>query len=118
MFGSRVSGSTKQRAGRPSGPTCCRKTAPLGVPVRKGGLVFMHRHTPHRSTPNFTNAVRWSLDLRYQPVGTPTGRPFHPAFVARSRSHPETVLTDHAAWDRLWSDALENSRGVSAHRTQ
>ena len=94
------------------------ETAPRAVPVRKGGFVFMHRHTPHRSTPNFTADVRWSLDLRYQPVGTPTGRPFHPAFVARSRSHPETVLTDHAAWDKRWAEALENSRGVSAHRVR
>ena len=97
-------------------PDLLPDTAPRAVPVHKGGIVFMHRYTPHRSTPNFTDAVRWSLDLRYQPVGTPTGRPFHPAFVARSRSHPETVLTDHAAWDRLWADALESSRGVSAHR--
>ena len=97
-------------------PDLLPDTPPRAVPVRKGGLVFMHRNTPHRSTPNFTDAVRWSLDLRYQPVGTPTGRPFHPAFVARSRSHPGAVQTDHAAWDRCWADALENSRGVSAHR--
>jgi phytanoyl-CoA hydroxylase len=97
-------------------PDLLPETTPVAVPVRKGGIVFMHRHTPHRSTPNFTDAVRWSLDLRYQPVGTPTGRPFHPAFVARSQSHPETVLTDHAAWDRLWAEALANAHGVSAHR--
>jgi phytanoyl-CoA hydroxylase len=97
-------------------PDLMPQTSPHAVPVRKGGLVFMHRHTPHRSTPNFTNAVRWSLDLRYQPVGTPTGRPFHPAFVARSRSHLETVLTDHAAWDRLWVAALESASGMAAHR--
>ena len=97
-------------------PDLLPDTAARAVPVRKGGLVFMHRHTPHRSTPNFTDAVRWSLDLRYQPVGTPTGRPFHPAFVTRSRSHPETVLTDHAVWDQQWAEALESSRGVSAHR--
>lgn len=99
-------------------PDLLPDTAPRAVPVRKGGLVFMHRHTPHRSTPNFTDAVRWSLDLRYQPVGTPTGRPFHPSFVARSRSHPETVLTDRAVWDWLWADALESSHGMSAHRVR
>lgn len=99
-------------------PDLLPETAPCAVPVRKGGVVFMHRHTPHRSTPNFTDDVRWSLDLRYQPTGTPTGRPFHPEFVVRSRSHPEQVLTDHAEWDRLWAEALVNSRGVSAHRTR
>jgi len=91
---------------------------PRPVPVRKGGIVFMHRHTPHRSTPNFTSGVRWSLDLRYQKTGTPTGRPFHPEFVARSRSHPGSVLTDHAEWSRRWVEALENSRGIQAHRVK
>ncbi|MDQ2686437.1 MAG: phytanoyl-CoA dioxygenase family protein [Armatimonadota bacterium] len=91
---------------------------PRAVPVKKGGLVFMHRWTPHRSTPNFTPDVRWSLDLRYQQMGTPTGRPFHPAFVARSASHPESVLTDHAEWSRLWTDALEKAQGVQAHRVK
>jgi phytanoyl-CoA hydroxylase len=90
--------------------------APMPVPVKKGGVIFMHRYTPHRSTPNYTDTVRWSLDLRYQPSGTPTGRPFHPEFVARSRSHSETVLTDHAAWSQRWQQALETSKGMRAHR--
>lgn len=89
---------------------------PRAVPVRKGGAVFMHRCTPHRSTPNYTEGVRWSLDLRFQPTGTPTGRPFHPEFVVRSRAHPETVFTDHAEWARRWVEALESSRGMRAHR--
>jgi ectoine hydroxylase-related dioxygenase (phytanoyl-CoA dioxygenase family) len=89
---------------------------PRPVPVRKGGMVFMHRCTPHRSTPNYSDGVRWSLDLRYQPTGTPTGRPFHPAFVVRSRAHPETVLTDHAEWARQWVEALEQAKGIRAHR--
>jgi phytanoyl-CoA hydroxylase len=90
--------------------------APRPVPVRRGGVVFMHRCTPHRSTPNRSEGVRWSLDLRYQPTGTPTGRPFHPEFVARSRARPETVLTDHAEWSRRWAEALEQSKGIRAHR--
>ena len=97
-------------------PNALPGVQPRPVPVRKGGAVFMHRCTPHRSTPNYTDGVRWSLDLRYQPTGTPTGRPFHPAFVARSRVHPESVLTDHAEWARLWTEALEQARGVHAHR--
>jgi phytanoyl-CoA hydroxylase len=89
---------------------------PCAVPVRKGGIVFMHRYTPHRSTPNYSDGVRWSMDLRYQPTGVPTGRPFHPDFVVRSPRNPESVLTDHAEWSRLWIDALANSQGIKAHR--
>jgi ectoine hydroxylase-related dioxygenase (phytanoyl-CoA dioxygenase family) len=91
---------------------------PRAVPVRKGGVIFMHRYTPHRSTPNFSDTVRWSLDLRYQPTGQPTGRPFHPDFVARSRRDPARVLTDHAVWSRRWVEALATSRGIQAHRVK
>jgi ectoine hydroxylase-related dioxygenase (phytanoyl-CoA dioxygenase family) len=85
--------------------------------VRKGGVVFMHRCTPHRSTPNRTDTVRWSLDLRYQPTGQPTGRPFHPEFVARSRRAPETVLRDYATWASRWEEALAKP-APPAHRVR
>lgn len=98
-------------------PEAVPDIAPRAVPVKAGGVVFMHRHTPHRSTPNFSDHVRWSLDLRYQPTGQPTGRTAHPAFVARSASHPDSVLTGHAAWDALWRDHLDHPRGQAVHRT-
>ncbi len=91
---------------------------PRAVPVRKGGIVFMHRWTPHRSTPNFTDGVRWSIDLRYQPTGQPTGRPFYPDFVARSRRNPASELRDHAEWSRRWAEALAKAQGVQAHRVK
>jgi ectoine hydroxylase-related dioxygenase (phytanoyl-CoA dioxygenase family) len=90
--------------------------APRPVPVKQGGVVFMHRHMPHRSTPNFTDRVRWSLDLRYQPTGVPTGRTAHPDFIARSAARPETALTDYAEWVAMWEDALAHPRGIAAHR--
>lgn len=99
-------------------PDLLPDTPPRAVPVRKGGIVFMHRYTPHRSTPNYSSSVRWSMDLRYQPTGQPTGRPFHPDFVARSRSHPETVLTDHSEWVRQWVAALAVSEGIKWHRVK
>lgn len=92
--------------------------SPRPVPVRKRGVIFMHRHTPHRSTSNHSRGVRWSVDLRYQPAGTPTGRPFHPDFVARSRTIPADSLIDHAEWSRLWIEALANPPTRSAHRVK
>ncbi len=86
------------------------------VPVKKGGVIFMHRHTPHRSTPNYSQQVRWSVDLRYQPTGTPTGRPFHPEFIVRSRRDPSLVCTDFDEWSRRWEEALANSERMKAHR--
>jgi ectoine hydroxylase-related dioxygenase (phytanoyl-CoA dioxygenase family) len=86
------------------------------LPMRKGSVLLMHKHTPHSSGRNTTDEVRWSIDLRYQAVGTATGRPFHPAFVVRSQRNPESVLTDYVEWCRLWAEALANSAGTRVHR--
>ena len=79
---------------------------PVTLPMEKGDVLFLHKEIPHRSTPNHSDTIRWSMDLRYQKTGTPTGRPFHPDFVVRSRVDPDSVLTDWAEWDRLWAAAL------------
>ena len=98
-------------------PDLMPEITPRAVPVGKGGMVFMHRHTPHRSTPNFSDHVRWSLDMRFQPAGTPTGRPFHPDFIARSQSNPDAVLTDWETWNRMWAEALAKP-SPGAHRVK
>ncbi|XP_064616893.1 uncharacterized protein LOC135480894 [Liolophura sinensis] len=36
------------------------------VPVKYGGFLLFHNITPHRSLPNVSNDVRWSVDLRWQ----------------------------------------------------
>ncbi len=78
---------------------------PTPVPMRAGDVLFFHRMTMHSSLPNVSNGIRWSFDLRYNPLGQHSGRPWFPGFVARSRAHPETELTDPAEWARLWHDA-------------
>lgn len=89
---------------------------PITLPMSPGSILLMHNHLPHRSTKNQTDGVRWSADLRYQKTGTPTGRPFHPEFVARSRSNPDSELTNHAMWCRMWETALAESQGIRQHR--
>ena len=88
----------------------------LNLPMKKGSVLLMHKEIPHRSTPNQSDAVRWSMDLRYQQTGTPTGRPFHPSFVVYSQSNPSSVLEDHETWSKMWGQALENSVGIQPHR--
>lgn len=88
----------------------------ITLPMRKGDVLLMHKHTPHSSSRNSSDGVRWSMDLRYQAVGTATGRPFHPAFVVRSRQDPASVLTDYGEWNRQWEDALTKHDGVRVHR--
>ena len=83
----------------------------------RGGVVFMTNITPHCSTPNYSDHVRWSIDLRYQSADVPNNvaalpkridpegkadpgfyakvqiacYPPEADFVVQSRKHPATV---------------------------
>ena len=78
---------------------------PIALPMTPGDILLMTQSTVHSSSDNITaDQVRFSLDLRFQPAGEPSGRPaFAPAgFVARSRAHPDIELHDPVAWARNW----------------
>ncbi len=76
------------------------------LPMRPGSALLMTSRTVHSSLDNVTeDQVRISFDLRYQPIGQPTGRPSFPGFVARSAGHPEAVLSNPAEWARMWYEA-------------
>jgi ectoine hydroxylase-related dioxygenase (phytanoyl-CoA dioxygenase family) len=75
------------------------------LPVKRGGIIIFHKQNIHCSKPNRSNRLRWSLDLRYHPIGQASGRPAFPGFVARSRANPESELTDPVSWNRMWQDA-------------
>ena len=107
---------TKRGLGTAIAPDVLPHAKIVPLPMHKGSVLLMHKHTPHCSTRNTTGGVRWSMDIRYQATGTPTGRPFHPHFVVRSRANPAAVLTDHAVWERMWVDALAQSKGMRVHR--
>lgn len=82
------------------------------VPMTRGSVIVMHRKTLHSSLPNLSDRMRWSLDLRYHPVGQPSGRAAFPGFVARSRRNPESELRDAAAWSDMWFETRRTlSRG-------
>ena len=82
------------------------------APVPLGGAVLLTNMTPHCSTPNTTDVIRWSIDLRYQGREVPTNAFEGPEefredapmeeiacyapegdFVVRSARHPKTVHT-------------------------
>ncbi len=79
----------------------------VALAMRPGDVLFLTMLTMHASLPNLSGDIRWSVDLRYQPIGQPTGRSWFPGFVARSRRDPERVLPDAAAWANLWREAKE-----------
>ena len=63
------------------------------LPLAAGGAILFNDRFIHSSTANNSNHVRWSVDLRYQPVDQDP-MPRHGAgFLARSRQHPERVAT-------------------------
>lgn len=70
-----------------------------------GGAALIQHKTVHRSFPNRSDHIRWSLDIRYSDYRLPTGRDQVPGFVARSAIDPDRVATGHEDWLRLMEEA-------------
>jgi phytanoyl-CoA hydroxylase len=77
------------------------------LPMEPGDVLFLTAHTLHSSLANKSDEIRWSFDLRYHPIGQPTGRPAFPGFVARSQADPSSELHEAAAWHRLWQETRD-----------
>ncbi|MDP6596779.1 MAG: phytanoyl-CoA dioxygenase family protein [Candidatus Poribacteria bacterium] len=63
------------------------------VKMEVGDVCVFNNLTFHRSLANKSDEIRWSIDLRYSPTGSPLEW-FHrkwPSFIARSQRRPETV---------------------------
>ncbi len=41
--------------------------------MRKGSVLLLNNTIPHRSTENLSNIIRWSIDVRWQHPGEPSG---------------------------------------------
>jgi len=79
----------------------------VALPVRAGSLVLLSKWTEHAALDNTSDRLRWSFDLRYQPIGQPSGRPAFPTFIARSRAHPESEMTDPSEYADQWEAARQ-----------
>ncbi|WP_168207297.1 phytanoyl-CoA dioxygenase family protein [Microlunatus elymi] len=66
---------------------------PVALPVRAGTAILFNDRLVHSSTPNDSDHVRWSVDLRYQPTDQDPMPQHGAGFLARSRSHPQRVAT-------------------------
>ena len=88
----------------------------LPVPLKRGSVLFLTKLTLHASFANNSDHVRWSFDLRYNPIGQNTGREAFPGFVARSKAHPETELHDAAEWAQLWYNARQHLSEIEMSR--
>ena len=70
-----------------------KKVQPLPLPLEAGGAILFNDRCIHMSTPNRSDHVRWSVDLRYQPTDQDPMPEHGAGFLARSRQHPERVAT-------------------------
>lgn len=69
------------------------KTETVALPVPEGSAILFNDRALHMSTPNQSDEVRWSVDLRYQPTDQDP-MPAHGAgFLARSYMYPDKVAT-------------------------
>ena len=65
----------------------------IALPVTAGSGILFNDRCIHSSTPNRSNGVRWSVDLRYQPTDQDPMPQHGVGFLARSHKHPERVAT-------------------------
>ena len=84
---------------------------PAPVPMRRGSVLLMHSRTVHSSLPNDTpDRVRLSLDLRYQSVPVPTGRPVFPSLLLRGQRRGIQVA-QWESWRAAWLAARDRLAG-------
>lgn len=70
-----------------------RKRPVIALPMSAGSAVMFNDRLLHMSTPNNSDHVRWSVDLRYQPTDQDPMPQHGVGFLCRSRAHPEKVAT-------------------------
>lgn len=97
-------------------PEFMPKTEAVDCVMKRGDVLLMSAYTPHRGQPNQTDFVRWSMDLRFQQTGTPTGRPFWPEFILQSKENPSSVQDSFDEWCTRWVTDMKNSKGTHLHR--
>ena len=71
-------------------------------PVPLGGVLLIQHKTIHRSVPNHSDHIRWSMDIRYSDPRMPTGRDGVPGFLARSEAQPASVANNLEDWLKLF----------------
>ena len=81
-----------------------------GIPVEMeaGDALCFTQLTPHAALPNKSDAVRWSIDLRYQSISNAMTDEYNveiggrdKGFIARSAADPSAVAT-WESWSRQW----------------
>lgn len=70
-----------------------KKSEIIAIPMSTGSAILFNDRLLHGSTPNQSDHVRWSVDLRYQSTDQDPMPQHGSGFLARSRKQPERVAT-------------------------
>ena len=82
--------------------------------MKAGSVLFLHQLVPHRSLENFSDSVRWSVDLRFQNPKDEAG--FHTGLVdpiIMRKSEDSSHTPDWQEWFKGYEDQHTNFRGTS-----
>ncbi|MBO9598972.1 MAG: phytanoyl-CoA dioxygenase family protein, partial [Cohnella sp.] len=75
---------------------------PLSIEMDEGDVLCFNHMLPHRATSNHSDAVRWSMDIRYEKTTDATESGKAQGFVARSIA--DTALeTSYPEWLEKWA---------------
>lgn len=77
-----------------------------------GSVLFHNTMMPHRSTENHSDRVRWTVDLRWQRPGEPTGFDERPLVPMRKAGDPGYRL-DWPSWQAGTLGDIQAYRGLS-----
>ena len=67
----------------------------------------------HGSLSNISDNIRWSFDLRYNPIGQDTGREIFPGFIARSNNDSSNEFRDSKKWKILWEETRKKMSKIN-----
>lgn len=66
--------------------------------MKMGSVLFLHQMIPHRSLENFSDKVRWSVDLRWQNPELPTGVEGHSETIVMRKADDPSYRPDWSTW--------------------
>ena len=85
--------------------------------MQAGSVLFLHQLVPHRSLENFSDNVRWSVDLRFQNPKDEAG--FHTGLIEpiiMRKSEDSNYQPDWDSWVRGHAAAQKNFRDTRAEK--
>ncbi len=73
--------------------------------MRRGDLLCFNQLMPHAALPNFTDRVRWSMDIRFEEVDVPHSLALQNGFIC-AHENPSLVETQFEHWfAEKWQNA-------------